>query len=267
MSHLSKQIALEVNEEQLNLAEVLRPAKLAGNLQFVHDAIDAALIRQAADERGIAATDDEIQHAADQFRTARELYDADTTEAWLAEHFLSYEDWEASLAQAVITQKLRAAVTAGQIEQHFATNRLTFDTAAVSHLVARDEDVARELLAQIKDDGADFHALARQHSLDAATRPAGGYAGVVRRTEMEADVEAAVFGAQPATVVGPFKQEHGWLLVKVEAQQRAALDDALRETITTQLFADWLAERRRKARVRLTLLEAVETEEAAGVEA
>ena len=74
---------------------------------------------------------------------------------------------------------------------------------------------------------------------------------------MEAEIEAAVFGAHTDAVLGPFKTDRGWLLVKVERQQRATLDEAMRETVKAELFAEWLAERRRKARVRYTLLEAV----------
>ena len=256
MTSLSEQVALEVNGEQVSLAAALLHAKLAGRLQFLQAAFDAALIRQAAAQRGIEATDEEIQTVADEFRVARELYDADATEAWLTNHFLSYEDWETLLVHEIITRKLRDAVTTGQLEHHFVVNRLKYDTAAISRIVVKDEDVARELRAQIADDGADFHALARAYSIDNATRLAGGYAGLVRRPDMEAEVEAAVFGAPANTVLGPFKSDDGWLLVKVEQQQRATLDDAMREGVKAELFAEWLAERRRKARVRYTLLEA-----------
>lgn len=255
MSNSDKQVALEVNGEQIELAEVLRLAKLNGRLQFLRDAVDAALIRQGAAKRGIEATDEEVQAAADEFRAARELYDSEATEAWLANNFLTYADWEAWLEQDVRTRKLREALTAGKVEQHFAANRLAYDTAAVAHLVVKDEDVARELRAQITDDGADFHTLARTYSIDAATRPAGGYVGTVRRPDMEAEIEAAVFGASPGALLGPFKDERGWLIIKVESLQRATLDNPTRAAITDELFNEWLAEQQRKARVSYTLLQ------------
>jgi putative peptide maturation system protein len=261
MARLDEQVALEVNGEQVSLADALLPAKLAGRLPFLDDAFDAALIQQAAAQRGIEPTDEELQAAADEFRAARELYDAEATEAWLAKHFLSYDDWEALLAHEVVTNKLRDAITAGQIEQHFAVNRLNYDRAAISEIVVKGEDVARELRAQITDDGADFHALARSFSIDETTRLAGGYAGQARRPDMEAEIEAAVFGARTDAVLGPFKTDRGWLLIKVEQQQRATLDAALRAEIKAELFNEWLAERRRKARVRYTLLEPAVAEE------
>lgn len=255
MTDTGEQVAVEVNGEGVSLAEVVRAAKCAGLLQFVERAVDAALIRQAAGRRGVAATDDELQTEADRFRAERELFDAETTEAWLAGSRLSFADWEAWLEERVTTRKLRDALTAGKVEEHFAVNRLSFDEADISRIVVGDEGVARELRAQIVDDAADFHALARRHSLDAATRPAGGYAGTVRRADLEAAVEAAIFGARPDAVLGPFKEGRGeWVLIKVDEVRRAKLDDALRETIKDQLFAEWLGGQRDKARLDYPLL-------------
>ena len=255
MAGLNDHVALEVNGEQVDLASVLRGAKLRGRLQLLHDAVDAALIRQAAARQGLEVTDEELQQAADDFRLEHNLHDVEATENWLAANHLSYEDWEAAIEEQTLARKFRDALAGRKIEQHFAENRLSFDTATISRLVVKDEGVARELRAQIVEDEADFHALARRFSIDEATRPAGGYVGLVPRTEMEAAVEAAVFGAPPGKTVGPFKGDAGWELVKIEALHRAQLDAATREAIKARLFEDWLKEQRRKARIKFPLLE------------
>src|SRR5262245_4033655 len=255
MSDLSEYVALEVNGEEFNLYEILLTAKGNGSLEFLQEAIDAAIIRQEAAERAIEVSDEELQSAADEFRAAHDLYDIAATEAWLTARRLTFEDWESFIEGNVLRQKLREAITADKIEQHFAVNKLSFDAAELSRLVVRDEEVARELRAQIVDDAADFHLLAREHSVDAATRPAGGYAGKLKREDMEAVVESAVFGAQPGSVIGPFKLEDGWHLIKIESLHRAELDDALRETIKEKVFAEWFEERLRKAKIKIPMLE------------
>jgi putative peptide maturation system protein len=268
MTTLSEYVALEVNGEELSLYDMLTLAKLEGKLQFVEAAIDAAIIRQAAAQRRIEVSDEELQQAADDFRTANELHDADSTEAWLAANHLSYEDWESLLEQQLIAHKLREALTGGRVEQYFAENRLSFDAASIYRLLLGNEEVARELRAQIVEDGADFYSLARQYSIDDSTRLAGGYVGLVRRAGLEAAVEAAVFGGQPTEIVGPFKDDDGWELIKVESLHPATLDDSLRETIKEQLFEEWLSERRRKARISLPVLEpAVTSDEEAELDA
>ncbi len=146
-------------------------------------------------------------------------------------------------------------LTTGKVEKYFAEERLLFDAAAISRIVVKEENVAKELRAQIVEDDADFYNLARKHSIDLLTRPAGGYSGLVRRTEMEPRVEAAVFGTQPGKTVGPIKTYAGWELVRLEAIHLATLDDSLRETIKSLLFEDWLAGERHKAKISIPLFE------------
>ncbi|MBA2525622.1 MAG: peptidylprolyl isomerase [Pyrinomonadaceae bacterium] len=255
MASLSEYVALEVNGEKINLYDLLKLAKLEGKLQFIQDAVDVALIRKTAAERGFAVSDEELQRAADDFRATRELHDTAATEAWLAENHLSYVEWESLLEQQVLKTKLREALTESKVDQRFAEQGLLFDVAGISRLVAKTEDVAKELRAQLIEDGADFHSLTRQHSSDEATKHAGGYAGRVQRTALPAAVEAAVFGGKPGKVIGPVKTDEGWELIKIESLHPATLDVSLRETIKSQLFDEWLSERRSRARVKLHLLE------------
>lgn len=257
MSDLTEYIALEVNGEEISLYDVLLRAKESGKLEFIREAINAAIIRQEAAPRGIEVSDEELQSAADEFRAAHDLYDAAATDAWLAARRLTFEDWESLIEEKVLKEKLRGAITADKIEQHFAVNKLAFDAAEISRLVVRDEDVARELRAQITEDDADFHSLARSYSIDASTRLAGGYTGKLKRADMEAAVESAVFGAQPGKVVGPFKLEDGWHLIRIEALHRAELDEVLRETIKAQVFAEWFEERLQKAKIKMPVLEGI----------
>jgi len=257
MRSLDQYNAIQVNGESVSLQQLLRFAKSDNESRFIRNAADAVLIRQAALEAGISVTDEDVQQAADSFRTKRDLCDQKKTDRWLARHYLSRAEWEALLEDEIIRMKLRDAVTAGRVEKYFAEQRLSFDAATVSRIVLKEENVARELRAQIIEDDADFYSLARKHSIDMSTRPAGGYSGLLRRSEMEPAMEAAVFGAQPGKTVGPVKTYSGWQLLKVEAIHLATLDDSIRETIKSLLFEEWLAARRAKAKISIPLFEDV----------
>ncbi|MFN7926961.1 MAG: peptidylprolyl isomerase [Blastocatellia bacterium] len=254
-------VALVVNDEAMTLADVLRAAQFRGHLGFLQRIADAALIRQAAAQQGIEATDEELQAAADQFRTHHELHKATELLAWLEQRHLSLTAWETGLEEDLLAEKLRARLTEGKVEMYFAQNRLSYDTATISRLVVAQESLAKELRSQMVEEDADFYALARAHSLDAASRPAGGYVGVVRRTDFTSTLEAAVFGATIGAVVGPFKTDAGWELVKVEARQTAQLDDATRAQVAATLFDEWLTESRHKARIQRPLLALLHDEE------
>jgi len=254
MASVGQFTAVSVNGENLSLADVLRLAKWREQVGFLLGAADLVLIRHEAAQRGIEVSGDELQKAADTFRIARELFEAEDLEQWLTDANLSFTDWERTLEDEVLLSKVRNAVTERQIEQRFAGNRISFDAATISRIVVRDLEVAKELGVQIREEGADFHQLARTYSIDEATRPASGYVGVVKRGAIADEAEAAVFGAQPGRVVGPIKTDPGWVLIWVHAIHPATLDEATREQIKSSLFGEWLSQQRNKSRICMPLL-------------
>jgi peptidyl-prolyl cis-trans isomerase C len=78
-----------------------------------------------------------------------------------------------------------------------------------------DADAVKKLLAS----GASFEALAMERSTDAATRFNGGDLGYFTTDVMPEAYDAALKGAKPGQIVGPFQVEGGWALVKVEARR------------------------------------------------
>jgi parvulin-like peptidyl-prolyl isomerase len=242
-------LAIVVNGEEISLHDLLAAAKFRGQLDFVAQAVDAALIRAAAARMQIEVSDAELQAEADNFRASRELYAAKATEAWLAAQHLSQEDWELQLEDDILRRKLRQALCEGKVEQHFAENKRSWEAATVSQIVVADENMARELRAQIVDDEADFRDLARQYSTeDAAPRRC-------RRHDVDPGLAAAIFGVQPGGIAGPVRSDRGWHLFLVDAFHPAQLDNETRETIAETLFADWLAVERAKAEIRTPILD------------
>lgn len=75
-----------------------------------------------------------------------------------------------------------------------------------------EADAVRKLLAT----GASFEALAMEKSTDAATRFNGGDLGYFTIDVMPETYDAALKGAKPGQIVGPFPVEGGFALVKVE---------------------------------------------------
>ncbi|HEY2662431.1 MAG TPA: peptidyl-prolyl cis-trans isomerase [Caulobacteraceae bacterium] len=81
-----------------------------------------------------------------------------------------------------------------------------------------DGDAVRKLLAS----GASFEALAMERSIDAATRFNGGDLGYFTADVMPDTYAAALKTAKPGALVGPFKADAGWVLLKVEDRRPEA---------------------------------------------
>src|SRR5919199_3233730 len=84
------------------------------------------IINQAAQERGITVTPEEIQTEANRMRYEKRLEKASETLAWLAEQMITPEDWEAGICDRLLSKKLAESLFAKEVEKFFAQNQLIF---------------------------------------------------------------------------------------------------------------------------------------------
>jgi len=145
------------------------------------------------------------------------------------------------------------------LEAAFAERRAQLATPErrqVSNIVVATRADAAGVRRRL-DAGADVAALARQASMDAATRDKGGALGKVARDDLVPKVGEAVFGAAAGEAYGPVKGPQGWnvgVVTGVVPRVPATLDrvrDDLRATLTQEermrRWSSWLEEELRSA--------------------
>jgi parvulin-like peptidyl-prolyl isomerase len=89
------------------------------------------------------------------------------------------------------------------------------DASADSQAVkATAQQVAREARG-----GADFGALAKQHSKDPGSAERNGDLGWFGKGRMVKPFEEAAFNARPGEIVGPIRSQFGWHIIKVHARE------------------------------------------------
>jgi peptidyl-prolyl cis-trans isomerase C len=118
---------------------------------------------------------------------------------------------------------------------------------------AAEGEAVRKLLAS----GASFEALAMERSTDAATRFNGGDLGYFTIDVMPEAYDAALKGAKPGQIVGPFPVQGGFALVKVEdrrEEQPISLEAARPQIVrflTYDQIRDLLEKLRGRAKVEM----------------
>jgi peptidylprolyl isomerase len=205
----------------------------------------AIIAREAvakADELGLEASEEEMQEFADEFRRLRELYSAQETFDFLSRRGLTEDDFSEFCETTILLEKLKDHLASeDRVREYFIRNRSDFDLAKVSLLAVKEESLAGEIILQVTEEGGDFHALARKHSLDAATKSVGGFLGFVSRRRFGPEIVAKVFNASPGDVLGPYPEDGVFRLIYVEELVRAELDDRIREQIADKIFDEWAA--------------------------
>jgi peptidyl-prolyl cis-trans isomerase D len=113
-----------------------------------------------------------------------------------------------------------------------------------SHILLRTEDLEEDVvaaraqeLATSARDGADFAALAREHSDDEATAEQGGDLGLFGRGRMVPEFEAAAFILDVDAISDPVKSPFGYHVIKVTEKQEANVQplDEVRDSIVSTL--------------------------------
>ncbi len=89
-------------------------------------------------------------------------------------------------------------------------------TARARHILVKTEEACNDLKTQI-DGGADFAALAKEHS-DCPSGQKGGDLGEFGPGKMVKEFDDVVFTADVGTVQGPVKTQFGYHLLEVTSR-------------------------------------------------
>ena len=216
---------LKINGETIDIAAAVRLSMLH-NSTFLRDTIRNAVIRQYAEKQGIRNSDAELQLAADELRYNRGLEAVEAVTQWMRENHQTPLAIQDGIEAMLLNNKVRNSIAEEKLQAYYAEHKLEYEAAELYSIRVDSESKAKELLAQLNDEGADFHALAREHSQDDKSRHLGGFVGQLTRSEMTGVVAAAVFAPRPASVIGPVKTEQGWNLFKVAKIHKPTYEEA-----------------------------------------
>ena len=192
--------------------------------------IDLKLLAQGARAQGLEVGDDEVSRRIEAIRAQKG--GPEGMDAWLSEYFYSYESFQQALLEELLAMNMVnwiAENVPAEAEQVHAR-----------HILVATLEEAEGLRSQILS-GADFATLARQESLDASTRPAGGDLGwFPRGSLLQAAVEEAAFATEAGEVSPAIESELGFHIVEVVERGQQPLSFQDRLAFQERAVQDWL---------------------------
>lgn len=231
------------NSPKISSTDLIFEATIAGKIpELVRGILRRQIIDRHVREAAIEATPAELQAAADRFRLRNKLESAEATKQWLSANFISIDDFEYTIAQNLITDKLAQHLFDNRVKEFFYQNSLDYTSAIIYEVILEDRDLAMEIFYSIQEGDLSFADVAYQYISDTELRRRGGYLGKVGRKQLRPEISAAVFAAKPPQTLKPIVTAVGVHLIQVEEIVRPELDAALHQQILTDLFNRWLAE-------------------------
>lgn len=253
----------------------------AGDAEGMHETIlqrliEQRLILQEAKRAGIVASSDQVALRVDALRkrfATEEEFQQSLVDSNLNEEQLKEKIRDQLLVRQLIDAKVRAKVVVSpqevsrELAQHPDRAKPGDRVRASDILVrvgeTRSEEQARALIQRLKQQasqGADFAALAKQHSEDPHAGE-GGAMGWVAQGELLPELDAALFTLTPGEVSEPIQTRLGFHLLKVEERRAAsslsvteanmAIYEQMFQQKFERAFSRWLNELKRDAYIEI----------------
>jgi len=146
---------------------------------------------------------------------------------------------------------VQSQIGAQEEAEYLQAHRDELESLVVEHILLLEGEEAAEIAAEAKKPKADFHALAKKHSLDERTKNQGGRLGEIHRSEIEPEVAELLFSLKEGEVSLPVQGEDGFHVFRV-VKRRTALEDLrvqIRELLVSARRGEYLEELRAAAKI------------------
>ena len=190
-------------------------------MQFL---IQAEWVQQEAEKQDVKVTDAQIQKSLeDQKKQA--FPNEKAYKEYLASSGLTEEDVlfrvKLDQLQQKLTQKITEdakKVTDQDIEQYYEKNKKRFaqpERRDLRVVLTKTEAKAQEAKKALED-GDSFKQVAKQYSIDEASKAQGGKLPAITKGQQEKAFDEAIFSADKGELVGPVKTQFGWYVFEVD---------------------------------------------------
>jgi foldase protein PrsA len=184
--------------------------------------VQESLLNQYAKDNNISVSDDEVAKKENDLRST---FPAGSWDDMLKSRGLSEDDVHKALRLQLLLDKAVGKdikIDDAQVKAFFDKNHVAFDKqdqARARHILVADLPTANKVEALLKQ-GAKFEDLAKQYSIDPASKDKGGELGFFRRGQMVPPFEKYVFSNAPLNQTSPpIKSAFGYHIIQVEERQ------------------------------------------------
>jgi foldase protein PrsA len=224
-------------------------------MQFL---IQAEWVQQEAEKQDVKVTDAQIEKSLeDQKKQA--FPNEKAYKQYLEQSGLTEEDvlFRVKLdeLQRKLTQKITedaTKVTDQDIEEYYEKNKKRFaqpERRDLRVVLTKTEAKAEEAKKALED-GDSFKQVAKQYSIDEASKAQGGKLPAITQGQQEKAFDEAIFSADKGELVGPVKTQFGWYVFEVDKiteasqqtleQSKETIRNLLRSQGQQKALDDWI---------------------------
>jgi foldase protein PrsA len=203
-------------------------------MQFL---IQAAWVEQEAADQDVKVSDKEIKQSFEDQK--KQAFPTDKAyKDFLKTSGMSEEDILFRVKLDQLQQKLTEKITQSatkvseqDISEYYEKNKQRFaqpERRDLLVVLTKTEGKAKQAKAALED-GDSFKQVAKQYSIDEASKAQGGKLAAVTKGQQEKAFDDAIFSAKKGELVGPIETQFGWYVFEVD-KVTAASQQSLEES-------------------------------------
>ncbi|NOV01844.1 peptidyl-prolyl cis-trans isomerase [Paenibacillus planticolens] len=236
----------KVNGVTINSDQLYTAMLAGGGEQTLDSMISEEIINQEGQKAGVQVTDDDINK---EITSVKGSYGSDAEfQQALTSYGMTLDDLKKSMKSQVLLKKILAPqvkITDDDIKKYYDENLETLkvpEQVQASHISVATKEEADAILAELKN-GGDFAAIAKDKSLDTATKDNAGSLGYISKGSGDEAFDTAAFALKTGETSGAVKTSSGYDIIKV-TDHKAAYTPTMeekKEDITTAITNQQLA--------------------------
>ena len=234
---------LQIAERTITANELL---PLITQYKLLPQLIKELLIDHAIGNISLSAEEHAL--ALDQFYQAHQLTNDQQRQDWLSHYQMTSKQLTQQAHRKMKLEKFKENSWGNQLESEFIQNKDQFDQFIYSLIRTPSAEIAQELYFRLQDGEQTFAELAPEYSKGPEAQT-GGLIGPVRASKLHPTLARMLANGQPGHLCPPTRLGEWLVLVRLEKQIPAQLNDTLRRQLLNQRFEQWLQEQMQTVKI------------------
>ena len=215
--------------------------------QVVQHLVQRVELQQAAEEMELEVTDKEVDARLERIKKQYYGGDQKKLDKQLKEQDLTLEQVREDLRNQILSEKIfnevtkDVKVTEQEIAAYYEQNKAQYTRAEsrdVRHILVKTKAKAEQIRAQLRPDGSNFAALARENTEDTGSKATGGKL-TVTRGQTVAPFDKVAFSLKTNEISGLVKTQFGYHIIQALADVQKAtttplkgVEDSIRQQLS-----------------------------------
>tara|TARA_B100000212_G_scaffold53753_1_gene35323 strand:+ start:3357 stop:4112 length:756 start_codon:yes stop_codon:yes gene_type:complete len=189
--------------------------------------------------KDIKPSKDEQLKFYNQFLAAQSINNKNDLEKWLKYKALDEQRITLMLVHQLKVEKLKSKMFEKKVDQIFLKDKESLDKVTYSLLRVETKQEAEEFYLQLEDDEASFAELSSKYS-KGIEKNFNGLIGPISLGETNPEIAERLRISKSGQLWQPFLSQGWWIIIRLEKNFPAVLDDKMRVKIKDMMYEKWI---------------------------